>query len=115
MIIEEIMEKIDSFTEERDWMQFHDVRNLASSISIEAAELLEIFQWNNPKVEDIKQDSSLLDSISEEIADVMIYCFRLCSTLDLNPIEIIEQKLKINAEKYPVEKSRGSAKKYSEL
>ena len=115
MIIDETMEKIDDFAKERDWIQFHDVRNLVSSISIEAAELLEIFQWNDPEIEYIKQNLTLLNSISEEVADVMIYCFRLCSTLDLNPIDIIDQKLVTNAEKYPVEKSRGSTKKYTEL
>jgi len=105
---------IDKFTSERDWEQFHTVKNLVASISIEAAELSETIQWTNPTEDEILKDEKLVRSISHELADVMVYCLNLCSKLELDPINIIHEKLKHNAEKYPVEKSFGNSKKYSE-
>ena len=105
---------IRKFTSERDWEQFHSVKNLVASISIEAAELSETIQWINPTTEEILQDERLVQSISHELADVIVYCLNLCSKLDLDPIKIIHEKMKHNAEKYPVEKSFGNSKKYSE-
>ena len=109
------LSKVNKFVEERDWNQFHTVKNLAASISIEAAELNETIQWKNPSVEEIIADQDLLQSIGNEVADVAIYCLRLCSVLDLNLIDLIDRKIELNEEKYPVEKSRGSSKKYTEL
>ena len=106
---------IDKFTSERDWEQFHTVKNLAASISIEAAELSETVQWTNPTVDEVLQNEKLVKSISHELADVMVYCLNLCSKLELDPIQIIHEKMKHNAEKYPVEKSFGISKKYSEF
>ena len=105
---------IDKFTSERDWEQFHTVKNLVASISIEAAELSETVQWTNPSDDEVLQDEELVESISHELADVMVYCLNLCSKLELDPIKIIHEKMKHNAEKYPVEKSFGNSKKYSE-
>ena len=105
---------IDKFTSERDWEQFHTVKNLVASISIEAAELSETVQWTNPTDDEVLQDEELVESISHELADVMVYCLNLCSKLELDPIKIIHEKMKHNAEKYPVEKSFGNSKKYSE-
>ena len=105
---------IHNFTSERDWEQFHTVKNLVASISIEAAELSETIQWIDPTAEEILQDGRLVQSISHELADVMVYCLNLCSKLELNPIKIIHEKMKHNAEKYPIEKSFGNSKKYSE-
>jgi NTP pyrophosphatase (non-canonical NTP hydrolase) len=105
---------IDNFTSERDWEQFHTVKNLVASISIEAAELSETVQWINPSDDEVLQDEELVESISHELADVMVYCLNLCSKLELDPIKIIHEKMKHNAEKYPVEKSFGNSKKYSE-
>ena len=105
---------IDKFTSERDWEQFHTVKNLVASISIEAAELAETVQWTNPTKDEVLRDDKLVQSISHELSDVMVYCLNLCSKLELDPIQIINQKLKHNTEKYPVEKSFGNSKKYSE-
>ena len=105
---------IDKFTNERDWEQFHTVKNLVASISIEAAELSETVQWTNPTTSEVLQDENLVKNISHELADVMVYCLNLCSKLELDPIKIMHDKMKHNAEKYPVEKSFGNSKKYSE-
>ena len=105
---------IDKFTSERDWEQFHTVKNLVASISIEAAELSETIQWISPTEDEVLQNKGLVQNISNELADVMVYCLNLCSKLELDPIKIIHQKMKHNAEKYPVEKSFGNSKKYSE-
>lgn len=101
-----LMDQIVAFTEERNWDQFHSPENLAKSISIEAAELLECFQWSpegNP------------DEIKEELADVLNYCLLLASKLHWDPIEIVHNKLLVNAQKYPVEKSKGRSAKYDKL
>ena len=105
---------IEKFTSERDWEQFHTVKNLVASISIEAAELSETVQWTNPTVDEVLQNEKLVQGISHELADVMVYCLNLCSKLELDPIQIIHEKMKHNAEKYPIEKSYGKSNKYSE-
>ena len=104
--IHELMELIVQFTEERDWDQFHSPVNLAKSISIEAGELLECYQWN---------DNADLVAVEGELADILNYCLLLASKLDLDPIEIVKRKLDINAIKYPVEKSKGRSTKYDKL
>ena len=108
------MEIVDAFTAERDWNQFHTVKNLISSISIEAAELSETIQWSNPSKEEVFADSKLVEAMSHELADVMVYCLRLCSVLNQDPIQIMHEKIKLNADKYPIEKVKGSSKKYSD-
>lgn len=104
--LKELMNEISQFTKERDWDQFHTEENLAKSISIEAAELLECFQW------DANYDIS---KVKEELADVMNYCLQLSQKLQLDPIEIIKEKLVKNAKKYPVDKSKGKSTKYDKL
>ena len=103
---QETLDIIRKFTEERDWDQFHSPANLAKSIVIEAAELLECFQWS---------DEYDLEHVKEELADVLTYCVDLADKLDLDMDEIIQAKMKKNAAKYPVEKARGSAAKYDQL
>ncbi|MBR2596132.1 MAG: nucleotide pyrophosphohydrolase [Solobacterium sp.] len=103
---QETLDIIRKFTEERDWDQFHSPANLAKSIVIEAAELLECFQWS---------DEYDLEHVREELADVLTYCVDLADKLDLDMDEIIQAKMKKNAAKYPVEKARGSAAKYDQL
>ena len=115
MTLEKSIIDINKFALDRDWDQFHSPKNLAASISIEASELLEIFQWTNHSREEIGNDKELSQHISEEIADVMIYCLRLCSTLEMNPISIINDKIQLNGEKYPIEKSIGSNLKSNKL
>jgi NTP pyrophosphatase (non-canonical NTP hydrolase) len=104
--MEELMDEIIRFQKERDWKKFHTPENLAKSISIEAAELLEHFQWD--KEYDV-------DEVSKELADVLIYCLYMADSLDLDVNEIIFNKMEINAVKYPIDKSRGNAKKYTEF
>ena len=98
MISQETIQKINTFTEERDWDQFHSPENLAKSICIEAAELLECYQWGE------RPDP---EAVREELADVLNYCVQLCEKLGLDMDEILLSKLEKNAEKYPVEKARG--------
>lgn len=104
---QETIDRIRKFTEDRDWDQFHSPANLAKSIVIEAAELLECFQWNEKEYD--------LQHVKEEIADVMVYCQNLLDKLGLDADEIINMKMAQNEAKYPVEKAKGSAAKYNQL
>ncbi|MDA8609763.1 nucleotide pyrophosphohydrolase, partial [Euryarchaeota archaeon] len=100
------MKTVDSFTNERDWKQFHTVKNLMASVSIEASELNETIQWSNPSIEEILDNPKLTVDISDELADVMVYCLRLCSVLEFDPVEIMKNKIEKNRAKYPVEKAK---------
>jgi dCTP diphosphatase len=112
--LSEITARIRAFREERDWMQFHNPKNLAISISLEANELLEHFQWRSfEESEAHARDAK--DEIADEIADVAIYVAELADNLGIDLLEAMETKLKKNAAKYPVEKARGSHAKYSEF
>ena len=102
--LEELKAEIDAFALEREWGQFHTPANLAKSIAIESCELLECFQWN--------EDEYLLDDVKEELADVINYCIRLASVLDLDVRKIVLDKVEKNRIKYPVDKAKGSSKKY---
>lgn len=106
--LENLKETIHDFTVDRDWDQFHNGKDLAIALSIEASELLEAFLWKNP--EDVK-----LEKIKEELADVFNYAFLIAHKYNLDIEHIVLDKLQKNAEKYPVEKAKGSAKKYNEL
>jgi len=108
---EEIVRKVLAFRQERNWEQFHNPKDLAISISIESSELLENFQWkSSEEALDLKQDH-----IADELADVLIYSIYLSETLDLSIEEIIQNKLKKNEVKYPVDKAYGKKDKYSDL
>ena len=109
--MDNLEKKINAFRDERDWRQFHNEKDLAISISLEASELLELFQWNSSE-ETIKTKRG---EIEDELADVMIYSMMLASNLDLDVEEIILNKLEKNIEKYPVEKSKGNKEKYTEF
>lgn len=104
---DETIARIRKFTEDRDWEQFHTPANIAKSIVIEAAELLECFQWSETKYD--------LQHVKEELADVLIYCQNMLDSLELDADEIINMKMEQNEAKYPVEKAKGSAAKYTEL
>jgi dCTP diphosphatase len=112
--LEAIRQRIRAFRDERDWMQFHSPKNLACSIAIEAAELLEHFQWKTPE-ESERAGLEKREEIAEEIADVAVYLIELADNLGIDLAEAIHRKIDRNAAKYPVEKARGSAKKYNEL
>jgi len=109
-----IRDRLRDFASARDWNQFHSPKNLAISLSLESAELLEHFQWVSDK-DSLTMPPDKLGKIDEEIADVFLYLIRLADILDVDLIQAAERKIRINARKYPVEKSRGSAKKYTEL
>lgn len=111
-----IKEKIRHFVKERDWEQFHHPKELAISLSLEASEVLELFQWKEKQsLEELKKDSKLMEKLKEEIADVMIYAINLAHYTGIDVTEAIIEKLKKNSLKYPVEKAKGSNKKYTEL
>ena len=106
-----ILEKLKKFRDERDWKQFHDSKNLSLALSIEASELNELFLWKeNEELEQIDKDK-----IAEELADILSYAFLLADKYDLDPFEIISDKISKNAKKYPVDKSKGVSTKYNEL
>ncbi|MCR4697218.1 MAG: nucleotide pyrophosphohydrolase [Lachnospiraceae bacterium] len=104
---QETIDRIRKFCEDRDWGQFHSPENLAKSIVIEVAELLECFQWDGEGY-DIKK-------VKEELADVLVYCRDLLDKLGLDEDEIVNQKMDQNEKKYPVEKAKGNSAKYDRL
>jgi len=112
--LKDLYTKLIKFRKDRDWEQFHNPKNLAISISLEASELLENFQWQNLE-ESIKSAQENKDKISEEVADLLIYIFYLCNDLDIDFLEAIENKIATNDKKYPVDKSKGNSLKYNEL
>lgn len=111
-MLDRLREKIIQFRDLRDWKQFHDPKNLAEAIAIESAELLENFLWKTCD-ECRKPPSKLVAAIGEEIADIAIFLTILAHELDLNIEEIVNRKLELNEERYPVETSRGKAGKES--
>ena len=104
---QQTIERIRKFTEDRDWDKFHTPSNLAKSISIEANELLECFQWSDTEFD--------IQHVKEELADVLVYCRNMLDKLELDEDEIINMKMNQNEAKYPVEKARGKSQKYNEL
>ena len=106
MDADKVTVKLREFVLERDWNTFHTSENLAKSISIEAAELLECFQWDS---------EARLERIREELADVLTYCFLLSDKCGLDPMEIILEKLEKTREKYPIDKARGKSEKYDRI
>jgi NTP pyrophosphatase (non-canonical NTP hydrolase) len=112
--IEALRAKIRKFRDERDWAQFHNPKDMAISISIEASELLEHFQWKDKDAVE-KRIKEKKDGIEEEMADIYIYLLEMADNLGIDLIDAAKKKLDKNAAKYPVEKAKGSAKKYTEL
>ena len=106
--MKELIKKIRQFTEDRDWDQFHNGKDLALALSIEASELNEAFLWKDAK--DVK-----IEKVKEELADVFNYAFLIADKYDLDVREIVMAKLAKNAEKYPVDKARGKSDKYTDL
>ncbi|MDY4145207.1 MAG: nucleotide pyrophosphohydrolase [Bacilli bacterium] len=104
--LNELLKRIDTFNKERDWDQFHSPTNLSKSISIEAAELLECFQWS---------DDYNIERVEEELADVLNYCLQMCLVLNLDPVDIVNKKMDKNAIKYPVSKAKSNSEKYDEF
>ena len=104
---QETIDRIRKFTEDRDWEQFHTPANLAKSISIEANELLECFQWSDTAFD--------REHVAEELADVIVYCQNMLDRLEIDVDEIVNAKMEKNEAKYPVEKAKGNAAKYDQL
>ena len=106
-------EMFSNFAKERDWNKFHTPKNLACALSVEASELLEEFQWMSEN-EQKEISKEKINSISEELSDILTYAIRLAGILDINLVESLEKKIVKNGEKYPVERVKGSSKKYTE-
>ena len=102
----DVIQALREFVQERDWGQFHTPENLAKSVSIEAAELLENYQWGSP---------ANLENVQDELADVLTYCLLLADKLGMDPNKIVLEKLAKTQQKYPVEKARGRSNKYDQL
>ena len=113
--LSQISEKVIQFRDSRDWKQFHDPKNLAEAIIIEAGELLEKFLWikNTDKSYDLSHSKRI--EVEEEIADIAIYLMYLCEGLNIDLPRVVENKIEINEKKYPIEKAKGSSKKYKDL
>ncbi len=110
----ELRERLRQFATDRDWDQFHSPKNLASALSVEAGELLECFQWlTEDQSRHLLKDQKV--RVEAEIADVLVYLIRLADKLDIDLIDATRRKIAANAEKYPIEKARGNAKKYTDL
>src|SRR5665647_457868 len=105
------IDQLISFRNDRDWEQFHDSKNLALALFLEAAELNELFLWKK----DTESEQVNPEKLKEELADVLAYAFLLAEKHNLDIFEIVQEKIKRNGEKYPVDKARGTAKKYNEL
>jgi len=112
MDINNIQNQLQNFASERDWEQFHTPKNIAMALSVECSELVEIFQWLNPE-ESKLPNKMQLKLINNEVADIAMYLLRFCDLLDLNLENAIQEKLVKNAEKYPINLSKGNAKKYN--
>ena len=114
--ISQLKNEIEEFSEEREWKKYHKPKDLAISISIEAAELLEKFQWlTDQEITQKLNDPENLGKIKSELADILVYVIYLSNKLEFDISEIISDKMKENKKKYPVEKIRGKYKKYTEI
>ena len=113
MNISKIQSQHENFASERDWEQFHTPKNLSMALSVEASELVEIFQWLKPE-ESNSPNQKQIQEINSEVADIAMYLLRFCSVLGIDIEEAIEKKLEKNALKYPVNLSKGNAQKYNQ-
>jgi len=110
----DLRQRLRDFAAERDWEQFHSPKNLAMALSVEAAELLEIFQWlTEAQSRDLTPEARA--AVSDEIADVLLYLVRIGDQLGIDPVAEARRKMVANERKYPADKARGSSKKYTEL
>jgi len=107
-VFNSIIQELIKFRNDRDWAQFHNPKDLALAINVEAGELLELFLWKSP-------DEANKEKVKEELADILAFCFLLADKYQFDIKQIVLDKIKQNAEKYPVDKAKGTAKKYNEL
>lgn len=114
--LKDLTEEIVAFRDKRDWEQFHNPKELSAAISIEAAELQELFLWKEGMgTEVVFKSADGHAAVQQEIADILIFALLFCNSADIDPAEAVREKLKHNANKYPVDLSRGRADKYTEL
>ena len=111
--MEELIHKLRAFAKERDWEQFHSPKNLAMALSVEVAEIVELFQWMTEE-QSKKLSPKKIQSLKEEIGDVMIYLTKLADKFGIDPLKAAEEKLEINRKKYPAEVVKGKSEKYDE-
>lgn len=109
-----LAKQLDQFAKDRDWQQFHSPKNLASALIVEAGELLEHFQWLTEE-QSRALSPEKRDAVGEEVADVLLYLIQIAGALGIDPIAAAQAKLKLNELKYPVDRARGTSKKYDEL
>lgn len=112
--LDQLRDALRTFTAARDWQTFHSPKNLAMALSVEAAELLEVFQWMT-EADSRNLDATAKAAASDEIADVLLYLILLCDALGIDPVAAAERKMVANALKYPIEKARGTSKKYTDF
>ncbi len=112
--IQKLQAALRQFASERDWDQFHSPKNLAASLSIEAAEVLEHFQWLTEE-QSRQLDDAQRQAVAQEIADVLLYLLQLADKLGIDPLQAAREKLALNAERYPADRARGTSRKYTEL
>ena len=112
--LETLRDALRAFTDARDWHAFHSPKNLATALSVESAELLEVFQWMN-EADSRNLDAAAKAAASEEIADVLMYLVMLADALDVDPVAAAERKMLANERKYPADKARGTSTKYDKL
>ncbi|MFY7992422.1 MAG: nucleotide pyrophosphohydrolase [Bacteriovoracaceae bacterium] len=114
--LDKIYKVIHQFVEERDWDQFHSIKNLSMALSVEASELAEIFQWMPEAASNqVKNNPEVMSKLEDEVADVFVYLLRLIAKTDIDLEKVVLQKMKKNEAKYPIELSKGLSKKYNEL
>lgn len=114
--VKDIVLKINNFNSDRNWSQFHSIKNLSSALTVEASELLEIFQWMKEEdSNDVSKDELLKSRVEEELADIFMYLLQIAHKTEINLAEAVARKMLINEAKYPVDKSRGNALKYTEF
>ncbi|KAA6179142.1 nucleotide pyrophosphohydrolase [Pseudomonas marginalis] len=109
-----LKQKVDAFSKARDWEKFHTPKNLSMALTVEASELMEIFQWLDPQEAFTDLSTKKKTAVEHEVADIFIYLLRFCSVTGIDLIGAAEEKLKHNAEKYPAELVKGQSKKYTE-
>ena len=112
--LEALRAQLRTFVSDREWDQFHNPKNLVMALVVEAGELLEHFQWLTPDQSD-HLAPQLRDEVELEIADVLLFLLRLCDRLDIDPLQAAQRKLALNAQKYPVDRARGTMTKYDKL
>jgi len=111
--LEALKQRLREFVAERDWEQFHSPKNLSMALSVEAAELLEHFQWLTEE-QSLQLPADKHQEVAYELADIFVYLMRIADKLDIDLLKTVDEKLQLNAQKYPADKVRGSAKKYTE-